>query len=179
MEEISACTTRSARAQCSLNKLNYHSIPLKPLFRYVAIFLLLGLLFFLGFLRDGYVVNLHLEGLPLLISRYSEAISLIPAAPWSSGVIDPRWYNLPLFVLLMAGLTLLLARLLFRKRNAVQWAGLVYLGLTGLSGFIIGLGWAMQLPLVYTLGQHLKELLLSPLFSLLLLAALYMGRHLR
>lgn len=141
--------------------------------------LLLCSLLFLGFLRDGYVVNLHLQEAPLLIDRYSDSLALIPGSPLdTTAAIDPRWYNLPFFFLCIAGISLLLARLLFHRKEAFIYVGLVYLGLILLAGLITGLGWAFGFPLAYTLGQHLKELTLSPLLSLLLLAALYMQKAL-
>lgn len=153
---------------------------MKTIFRYIAIVLLFGSLLFLGFLRDGYVVNLHLPDTSLLINRYEDRLSLIPASPLQGiATMDPRWYNLPFFMVLMAGITLLLARLLFRRKEAARYVGLVYLGLFSLAGLITGLGWAFQLSLAYTLGQHLKELLLSPLLSLLIVAALYTEKQLR
>lgn len=124
------------------------------------------------------MVNLHLEEAPLLINRYDDSLSLIPASPLpTEAAIDPRWYNLPLFLLLIAGGTILLARLLFREKEAALFVALAYLGLILLTGFITGTGLIFQWPMAYTLGQHLKELTLSPLLSLLLLAALYMQRY--
>lgn len=132
----------------------------------------------MGFLRDGYVVNLHLEEAPLLINRYSDSLTLIPDSPLQAEAsLDPRWYNLPLFLLLIAGGTILLVRLLFKQKEAALYVALTYLGLVLMTGIITGFGWAFQWPMAYTLGQHLKELTLSPLLSLLLLAALYMQRQ--
>jgi Na+-driven multidrug efflux pump len=125
------------------------------------------------------VVNLHLENSPLLIDRYGDNLSLVPSSPLqAASPIDPRWYNLPLFLLLTGGGTVLLARLFFREKEAWRYVALAYLALTLLAGLISGLGWAFHSPMGYTLGQHLKELILSPLLSLLLLAALYMQKQL-
>lgn len=125
------------------------------------------------------MVNLHLPDTPLLINRYEDGLSLVPASPLQgAATTDPRWYNLPFFLLMMSGITVLLARLLFRRKEAAIYVGMVYLSLLALAGLITGLGWTFQLPLGYTLGQHLKELILSPLLGLLILAALYTENHL-
>ena len=139
--------------------------------------LLFLLLFFLGTMQDGYVINLFNESKSLLISRHSDTPSFYPvdsAGLLKSIFIDPRWVS---FILYTAGfflLTLGIIYLLFKEKSYIKYVLIVFGFLIFLSIMLTFLSFITgSYEVGYQLAQNIKGIYQSPLITFIVITFLY------
>lgn len=135
------------------------------------------LLFFLGTLQDGYIINLFSRDAPLLISREGGVHFFYPLNTdklLESLILDPRWIS---FIIYTAGfflLTLSLIYFLFKRKAYIRHVLIVYAILISTSIILVILSFATNsYETGYKLAQGLKTIYQSPLITFILIAFLY------
>ncbi len=128
----------------------------------------------LGFLRDQYILNLHQPALPLLVSRSDSGLAVNALAQLEAS--DPRWLTLPAYIILYCSLSTAALYLIFRRKEAIVLSTASYGFLVLLSGLLLGIYFLIEgksKAVVFILAQQLKEFMLSPFITLLLIAIYY------
>lgn len=145
--------------------------------RYALLGFIIMAFLLLGFVRDGYILNLNDTASPLLISRYESQFAVNVLEGSAQSQTDPRWYTLPIYLFLYTGLTAAALWLLFRQKAVLVITVIGYGILTVLAGgLLLTSNWGISTAVSFTMAQQLKELMLSPFMALLLLAFCYGSR---
>lgn len=136
------------------------------------------LLFILGTLQNGYVVNLFDGSRPLLISRHSDDTfqfyPLDSADFIESILLDPRWISFMLYTSGFFLLTLIIIYFLFKEIKYLKYVLIVF-------GFLISLSFMLSIlsfitgsyEAGYQLAQNVKGIYQSPLITFFLITFIY------
>jgi hypothetical protein len=135
------------------------------------------LLFVLGTLQNGYIINLLDGSLPLLISRNSSGLLSYPLDGQSllnSFFRDPRWVSFFLYTAGFFVLSMGVICVLFKEKAYTKYALFIYSFLALLSLLLIALSFITNsYDTGYKAAQHLKDLYQSPLLTFILITFLY------
>lgn len=144
----------------------------------IFIFFIL-ILSFLGFLKERYLIRIKNGSEISIVQRYQvekEAMTLPdePVDIQESVQRNPKWISSLLYTFIFGFFTVLGIHLIFRNRMYSIISGAFYMFVLMLSGLIIFL--SLQLNAFetgYLAGQHLKNLVQSPLVMMVLFFVFY------
>ena len=148
--------------------------------RFVSAILIFLVLSFLGFARDKYLIYVTGERIPVLNSRTGEDRYRMPVSVDDvnqSISENPKWASAVVYSFIYLGLSALCIGFLFKDKLKILITITIHLALMVIAGFVVLTGLIMHLfKPFYIAAEYLKNLIQSPLLTLILIAGFMLVR---